>query len=352
MSGGEQHRFEMPGVEPPPAINPHARRVAPYRPTVDELWNRLQDRDRSALSLAITWLESTHPRDQDDIAQILDRAQSGDARSLRLGITGVPGSGKSTLIESLGLQFLSDPEVDLAVLAIDPSSPISGGSILGDKSRMVQLSRHPRAFVRPSPSRGTLGGVGGFTHEAIALCEAAGKNLIIVETVGVGQSEATVRDMVDVFLLLMLTGAGDDLQGMKRGVLELADILAVTKADGENKVRAGVVCQQLRGTLGFFMPLSPHWSTQVETVSVHDPASVSQLRDRIRECETILRGAGEFDARRATQRVRFALQSMETLWQREFMGDDNREELLGQVRRNELTPRRAAQRWWDSVRKQ
>lgn len=351
MSGGEQHRFEMPGVEPPPAINPHARRVAPTRPSVDDLRKRLQEQDRSALSLAITWLESTHPRDQEDVTQLLDRAHSARPRSLRIGITGVPGSGKSTLIESLGLQFLSDPEVDLAVLAVDPSSPISGGSILGDKSRMVQLARHPRAFVRPSPSRGTLGGVGGFTHEAITLCEAAGKNLIIVETVGVGQSEATVRDMVDVFLLLMLTGAGDDLQGMKRGVLELADILAVTKADGENKVRASVVCQQLRGTLGFFTPLSRHWSPVVETVSVQDPPSVSLLQERIRECEAALLGSGELETRRADQRERFALQSMETLWQREFLDDDLRGQLLSQVRKNELTPRRAARLWWEAVKK-
>ena len=349
MSDVSAHRMEMPGVDPRPAINPSARRSPRPRPSLDEVWVRLCQGDRAALSLAITWLESTLPRDHEEVTELLDRAQRSGNTSTRIGFTGVPGVGKSTLIEAVGLELLGEDDVQLAVLAVDPSSPISGGSILGDKSRMVELSRHPRAFIRPSPSRGTLGGVGAFTCEAISLCEAAGMNVIVVETVGVGQSESTVRDLVDVFLLLMLTGAGDDLQGMKRGVLELADLIAVTKADGDNRVAAEVVAQQLRAALGYFTPASAAWSPLVQTVSVREANSVRDLVEAVARCHEALAKSGDLVRRRREQTAKLTNALMDDYCRRSFDNRDAREMLVSKAAEGELSPRRAAAVWWESA---
>ena len=231
-------------------------------------------RDRAALSRAITLAESRAPRHREAIDTMLNALlpRREGLRSLRIGISGPPGAGKSTLIEALGNELLSRGNA-LAVLAIDPSSSRSGGSILGDKTRMPTLAADRRAFVRPSPTRGALGGVARRTEDAILLCECAGYNRVIVETVGVGQSEVAVAGMVDVFVLLIPPAAGDELQGIKRGIMELADIVIVTKADGPLRAAAGKAASQLRSALKVMQPRSPYWNTRVLQVS-----ALSQLR--------------------------------------------------------------------------
>ena len=232
-------------------------------------------RDRAALSRAITLAESRAPRHREAIDTMLNALlprREGLRSSLRIGISGPPGAGKSTLIEALGNELLSRGNA-LAVLAIDPSSSRSGGSILGDKTRMPTLAADRRAFVRPSPTRGALGGVARRTEDAILLCECAGYNRVIVETVGVGQSEVAVAGMVDVFVLLIPPAAGDELQGIKRGIMELADIVIVTKADGPLRAAAGKAASQLRSALKVMQPRSPYWNTRVLQVS-----ALSQLR--------------------------------------------------------------------------
>ncbi len=204
--------------------------------------------DRRTLARAITLVESTRPDHAQQAQEVLQALSSETGHAVRIGITGVPGVGKSTFIEALG-NLIVDQGKRLAVLAIDPSSSLSGGSILGDKTRMDTLSRHPKAFIRPSPGAGTLGGVARRTREAMLLCEAAGFDVIFIETIGVGQSETSVADMVDTFLLLMLAGAGDDLQGIKRGIMEMADLLVITKADGDNRDPALQAAQQYEQAL-------------------------------------------------------------------------------------------------------
>ena len=239
------------------------------------LADALLARDRAALSRAITLAESRAPRHREAINTMLNALlprRAGLRSSLRIGISGPPGAGKSTLIEALGNELLSRGNA-LAVLAIDPSSSRSGGSILGDKTRMPTLAADRRAFVRPSPTRGALGGVARRTEDAILLCECAGYDRVIVETVGVGQSEVAVAGMVDVFVLLVPPAAGDELQGIKRGIMELADIVIVTKADGPLRAAAGKAASQLRSALKVMQPRSPHWNTRVLQVS-----ALSQLR--------------------------------------------------------------------------
>ncbi len=216
--------------------------------TVEELVLGIQRQDRAALGRAITLIESDHPSDQRAAETLLEQVLPQAGTSFRIGITGVPGVGKSTFIESLG-KFLTAQGIRVAVLAVDPSSQITGGSILGDKTRMHELAMDPLAFIRPSPSGGSLGGVAQRTREAILLCEAAGYEVIFVETVGVGQSETLVAQMVDLFLALMLPGGGDELQGIKRGLLEHVDMLAINKADGERKHLAEVAQQDYQRAL-------------------------------------------------------------------------------------------------------
>ena len=209
------------------------------KPTLDEIVKGVGEGNRVMLSKAITLIESNAPKDFDKAQRVLQGLLPKTGKALRIGITGVPGAGKSTFIEAFG-QLLCSMGYKVAVLAVDPTSPLTGGSILGDKTRMQNLSREPNCFIRPTPSGGTLGGVARKSRETMMLCEAAGYDVILVETVGVGQSETTVRNMVDFFMLVVLTGAGDDLQGIKKGIMELADAIVVNKADGENLARATV----------------------------------------------------------------------------------------------------------------
>jgi LAO/AO transport system kinase len=229
------------GIPQPPSINPdvltRSGRIKRQRYSVDEFVKAIVSGNRTILSQAITLTESSLPEHYETAQAIIEKCLPFSSESVRIGITGVPGAGKSTFIETFGLHITGEGR-KLAVLTIDPSSERTKGSILGDKTRMEQLSNHPSAFIRPSPAAGSHGGVARKTRETIILCEAAGFDTVIVETVGVGQSETAVNSMVDFFLLLMLAEAGDELQGIKRGIIEMADLIAITKADGPNKVPA------------------------------------------------------------------------------------------------------------------
>jgi len=242
------------------------KRLQPVELQLDETVEGIRTGSRLYLSKAITLIESTNAERQRLGQELLKEVLPYSGKSIRIGITGVPGAGKSTFIESFGI-MLCELGHRVAVLAVDPSSSISGGSILGDKTRMQDLSRHPNAFIRPSPSAGTLGGVHKKTRETMLLCEAAGYDVILIETVGVGQSETIVRGMVDYFLLLVLTGAGDELQSMKKGIMELTDAIVVNKADGENEKLAKKTVREYKQILHFLQPATPNWMTKVFAVS-------------------------------------------------------------------------------------
>lgn len=258
--------------------------------------------DRTAIGRAITLVESVLPEHRVDAAALLDELlpHSGDAH--RVGITGVPGVGKSTFIEALGLQ-LTGAGHKVAVLAVDPSSSRTGGSILGDKTRMAQLSVDPDAFIRPSPSAGTLGGVTRATREAMIVLEAAGHDVVLVETVGVGQSETVVHGMVDIFVVLMLSGAGDELQGIKKGVLELADLLAVNKADGANVDKAKQAAVDYRRALHLVQPPGASWEAPVLTCSAIERTGLAELWDEIERHRALMTETGERDERRREQKL-------------------------------------------------
>jgi len=233
--------------------------------------------DRTTLARTITVIESDLPSDGELSAQILDSLLPHTGKSRRVGITGVPGVGKSTFLDKLGLHIVRERGEKLAVLSIDPSSPVTGGSILGDKTRMEKLSVEPNAFIRPSPSRGSLGGVAGRTRETMLLCEAAGFNNVIIETVGVGQSEITVRSMTDFVLLLLLPGAGDELQGIKRGILELVDALAINKADGTQLERAQLARADYETALHLFAPGAGGWTPPVMLCSAVTGSGIPEI---------------------------------------------------------------------------
>jgi LAO/AO transport system kinase len=256
--------------------------------------------DRRALGQAITLVESAHPADRAAANGLLAALGGGDPRSIRIGISGVPGVGKSTFIEAFGNHVI-DAGHRVAVLAVDPSSALSGGSILGDKTRMETLSRRVEAFIRPSPAGRTLGGVTRHTRETIVLVEAAGFDVVVVETVGVGQSETAVAAMTDMFLLLLLPGAGDELQGIKRGIVELADIVVVNKADGELAAAAGRAAADYRNALHLLRPRSAHWQVPVETVSSLEGRGIDHVWRLVNDYCSARRAAGEFDRNRSEQ---------------------------------------------------
>lgn len=259
--------------------------------------------DRAILARAITLVESDLAADGDRAARLLDAILPHTGRSRRVGITGVPGVGKSTFIDALGMHLIRERGEAVAVLSVDPSSPISGGSILGDKTRMERLSVEERAFIRPSPSRGHVGGVARRTRETILLCEAAGYANILVETVGVGQSETAVRSMTDFFLLLGLAGAGDELQGIKRGILEMIDGMAINKADGENRARAERARFEYAGALHLF-PASPDgWTPRVVACSALNGEGIAAIWETILEHRSKLEASGWIARRRSAQAV-------------------------------------------------
>jgi LAO/AO transport system kinase len=271
------------------------------RLTVDEYVTGIGRGDRMVLARAITLVESELPADEDLAAQVIDRCLPASGRGRRIGITGVPGAGKSTFIEALGLHLTQDLHETVAVLSIDPSSPISGGSILGDKTRMERLAVDERAFIRPSPSRGHLGGVARRTREAMLLCEAAGYQNVFIETVGVGQSETAVRSMVDFFLLILLPGGGDELQGIKRGILEMTDLIAINKADGDAKRRAERSRREYEAALHLFPAAADEWNPRVVSCSALTNQGIAEAWDLVLEHRRVMDANGWFARRRSEQ---------------------------------------------------
>jgi LAO/AO transport system kinase len=270
---------------------------------------RLRAGDRAALGRAITLVESRRADDRPLADALLQRLVPHAGGALRVGITGMPGVGKSTLIEALGGRLTAAGH-RVAVLAVDPSSARSGGSILGDKTRMPKLAHDPRAFIRPTPSGGALGGVARRTRETIVVVEAAGYDVVLVETVGVGQSEVMVANMVDFFLVLTLAGGGDELQGIKRGILELADLLVVTKADGDNAAAARRARAEYRGALALMVPRTPEWRPRVELCSAVTGEGLDALWAAVEEHRAALQASGAWDRRRGEQRVHWLWQSI------------------------------------------
>ena len=289
----------------PEAKRRAAGRDAAARPDADALATGVERGDRRLLAKAITLVESTRADHQDAAQRLLERLLPKTGGAVRIGITGVPGVGKSTFIEAFGLHLIGLGK-RVAVLAVDPSSARTGGSILGDKTRMARLSATPEAFIRPSPSGGSLGGVARRTREAMLLCEAAGYDVVIVETVGVGQSEVAVSAMVDFFLVLMLAGAGDELQGIKKGILEIADALAINKADGDNVAHAQQAATQYLAALNLFRHASPTWDPPVVTLSALESRGMDTIWSIVQDHRRKLEATGELAAkRREQQRVWF-----------------------------------------------
>ena len=260
--------------------------------------------ERAALARAITLIESRRPDHQEAARALVQELLPHTGNAVRVGITGMPGVGKSTTIDTLGT-LLTGEGHKVAVLTVDPSSTRTGGSILGDKTRMARLAIDPAAFIRPSPSAGGLGGVAAKTREAMLLCEAAGYDVMLVETVGIGQSETAVADMTDFFLVLMLPGAGDELQGIKKGVLEFADMLAVNKADGDNIARAKAAAAEYGAAFHILQPRSPHWTPPVITYSALTGDGVADLWRHVKDHRARMRAAGAFAARRREQQVKW-----------------------------------------------
>jgi LAO/AO transport system kinase len=305
------------------------------RPVPDpaDLAARLLAGDRAALARAITLAESRRPDHRVAARSLLDIVMPRTGRALRVGITGVPGVGKSTTIDALGT-FLTGRGHKVAVMAVDPSSTRSGGSILGDKTRMARLAFDPAAFIRPSPSAGTLGGVAARTREAMLLCEAAGFDVILVETVGVGQSETAVADLTDIFIVLMLPGAGDELQGIKKGIIEIADLIAVNKADGENLSRARAAAAEYRAALQILAPRDAAWTPPVVTLSGLTGEGLDALWEQVERHRDILSATGARLARRRAQDVK---------WMWAMIEDRLRERLTRDAALRDMVPALEAQ---------
>src|SRR5712691_12240057 len=273
-------------------------------PDVARLAGGIRAGERAVLARAITLIESKRIDHQRAARRLVQELLPHTGRAIRAGITGMPGVGKSTTIDALGV-FLTNQGHRVAVLTVDPSSSRSGGSILGDKTRMARLANDPNAFIRPSPASGTLGGVAAKTRETMLLAEAAGFDVVLVETVGIGQSETAVADMTDFFLVLMLPGAGDELQGLKKGVVEIADMIAINKADGDNLKRATAAAAEYRAALHILNPRSPTWSPPVVTYSALKGDGIAALWDGVLDHRNRMSEAGEFDARRREQQVKW-----------------------------------------------
>ena len=290
------------GIEQPSSVNPYFKRKARKKQlSVQEFVDGITKGDVTILSQAVTLVESVRPEHQAIAQEVIEKCLPFSGNSIRVGISGVPGAGKSTSIDVFGLHVLERSAGKLAVLAIDPSSERSKGSILGDKTRMEQLSVHPDSFIRPSPSAGSLGGVARKTRETIILCEAAGFNKIFVETVGVGQSETAVHSMVDFFLLIQLAGTGDELQGIKRGIMEMADGIVINKADGSNIDKAKLAATQFRNALHLFPATESGWTPKVLTYSGFYNLGVKEIWDMIYEYIDFVKSNGYFEHRRNEQ---------------------------------------------------
>lgn len=304
---------ESEGHTPSTNINPaSAKKIRSSRKkeiSVDHLFEQILKRNNSALSKAITLIESNQPKHQEKAGLLVEKCLKYANKSIRVGITGVPGVGKSTFIEALGVS-LADQGKKVAVLAVDPSSSISRGSILGDKTRMENLVTHKNAFIRPSPSGDSLGGVAKKTRETIILCEAAGYDTLLIETVGVGQSETTVHSMTDFFLLLKLAGAGDELQGIKRGIIEMADAIVINKADGENLKPAEKARAEFRRALHLYPSKESGWKPKVLLCSAIEKAGIAEVWQLIEEFQGVVKENQHFQIKRQQQNRYWLLQTI------------------------------------------
>lgn len=313
----------------------------------DKLFAGLRKGDKNALSAAITLVESALHSDRLKAEILLAACLPESGKSVRIGITGVPGVGKSTFIESFGL-FLISQGKKVAVLAIDPSSEKTGGSILGDKTRMVELSSNENAFIRPTANRGSLGGVAAHTRESIFLCEAAGYDIILVETVGVGQSETAVHSMTDFFLLLMLAGAGDELQGIKRGIMELADAVLITKSDGNNLKQARLAQAQYKNALHLFPANENEWIPRVELISAIENSGIEQVTEIINEFAHLTRLNGWFENNRLNQQVYWMKEAIQDRLIQDFYSDkgvcENEEAIRSDLRNQKISSSEAARK--------
>ena len=314
-------------------------------PSLDQLETGVRSGDRTLLAQAITLVESHRSEDQTQAAELLRRLQDAGGGAHRVGISGVPGVGKSTLIEALGTRLVERGS-RVAVLAVDPSSTLSGGSILGDKARMDRLAQLDGAFIRPSPSATSLGGVARRTRETMSLCEAAGFDVVLVETVGVGQSEVAVADMVDAFVVLMLPGAGDELQGIKKGILELADLVVVHKADGDQLPFARAAAQDYSAALRYLPRRDEVWAPRAVLASSRTGDGLAELWEALLEHRRALEEAGLLEQRRRGQRVRWMWNRIEEQLLEAFRGhagvQARLEDLTERVERGDLAPEEAA----------
>lgn len=324
--------FVNGGVEQQPTVNPYLKNFYKKKPallTADEYMKGITEGNTSILAKAITLVESQLSAHREIARQIIARCQqlSSKMGSMRIGITGVPGAGKSTFIEAFG-KYLTSEGHRLAVLAIDPSSERSKGSILGDKTRMETLCNDPNVFIRPSPSAGSLGGVARKTRETILLCEAAGYDVIFIETVGVGQSETSVHSMSDFFLLLMLSGAGDDLQGIKRGIMEMSDLIAITKADGNNVDKANMAKALYANALHLFPPTESGWVPTAVTSSAVTKEGLPEILKLIEEYFALVKGNGHYEYKRRQQARYWMYESINETLRNDFYENPAMEKLL------------------------
>jgi LAO/AO transport system kinase len=321
-------------------------RADPAKNDIEQTAAAVRAGDRVALARAITLIESAKPEDQTAALALLDQLLPHTGRSIRVGISGVPGAGKSTLIDQLGLNLVAQGH-KVAVLAVDPTSSRTGGSILGDKTRMGRLAAEPNAFIRPSPAGDALGGVTKTTRETIALAEAAGHDVVLVETVGVGQSETSVANMVDIFVVVAIPGAGDELQGIKRGLLELADIIAVNKAEGDNVERANRAAMEYRTALHILSSGNPSWDPQVLTISARDNTGLDELWAKVEQRHKAMQGSGALGKRRADQAAAWMREIFEQRLLAAFKGGRRAarhfQELEDKVRQGRITPAAAAE---------
>ncbi len=339
------------GIEQPPSINPNltGKGIVKRKPllSAESYVEGILRADRAILSQAITLIESQLHKDQQLAQEIIAQCLPHSGNSFRIGITGVPGVGKSSFIESVGGE-LTKAGRKLAILAIDPSSERSKGSILGDKTRMETLANDVNAFIRPSPSAGTLGGVARKTREIMVVCEAAGFDTIFIETVGVGQSEIAVHSMVDFFLLLMLAGAGDELQGIKRGIMEMADLIAITKADGDNILASDRAKNEYKNALHLFPPAESGWSADVLTISSQEKKGLHELWDKISAFTQKVKQNGYFEKKRALQLKAWMNETIKENLERNFYAhqgiQSDIQDCEDQVTEGQLSPYIAAQK--------
>jgi len=328
------------GIEKPASVNPYLKRNAKHRKrelSVGDFVEGIVKGDITILSQAVTLVESVKPEHHALAQQVIEKCLPYSGNSIRVGISGVPGAGKSTSIDVFGLHVLEKYEGKLAVLAIDPSSERSKGSILGDKTRMEKLSVHPKSFIRPSPAAGSLGGVARKTRETIILCEAAGFDKIFVETVGVGQSETAVHSMVDFFLLIQLAGTGDELQGIKRGIMEMADGIIINKADGDNLERAKLAASQYRNALHLFPTPDSGWTPEVMTYSGFYNLGVKEVWDMVYRYIDFVKGNGYFEARRNEQSKYWMYESINEQLRDSFFHNPKIESMLSKKEDQVLT---------------